>query len=51
MLMLAGSRYRIDADELIVTLTVRGSNTPPLTVKLLVEKGSDGVQVATIPPS
>ncbi len=49
MLMLADPQYRIDADDFIVTLTVRGSNTPPLTVKLRVGKGSGGVQVATIP--
>lgn len=49
MLMLADPRYRIDAHDFIMTLRIRGSNTPTLTVKLRVGKGSDGVQVATIP--
>lgn len=48
MLMLADPQYRIDVDDFIVTLTVRGSNTPPLSVKLRVGRGSDGVQVSTI---
>jgi hypothetical protein len=48
MLMLADPQYRIDAENFIVTLTVRGSNTPPLTAKLRVEKGRDGVQIERI---
>jgi len=48
MRMLADPQYRINADDFTMTLTVRGSNTPPLKVKLRVGKGSDGVQVARI---
>lgn len=48
MLMLACPEYRIDADDFIVAVTVRGSNTSPLTLKLRVGKGSDGVQITTI---
>jgi hypothetical protein len=48
MLMLADPQYRIAADEFVATLTVRGSNTPALTVKLRIEKGIDGVEVSVV---
>lgn len=48
MLMLADPQYRVAADEFIATLTVRGSNTPLLTVKLRVGRETEGVQVSTI---
>ena len=47
-LMPADPQYRIGADDFIATLTIRGSNTPPLLVKLRVGEGSDSVQVSTI---
>ena len=48
MLMLADPQYQIDADDFIVTVTVRGSNTPRLMVKLRVGKGTDGVHVMPV---
>jgi len=48
MLMLGDPRYRIEADDFIVTVTVRGSNTSLLAVKLRIGKGSDGVPVVEL---
>ena len=46
--MLDNQKYWIDADALVVTLTVRASNTLVLTLKLRVGNGSDGLRVAAL---